>query len=185
MMYVKCMNASKRYLSKAFDIEIHQHDFYVISGENGSGKSTLTALICGFINPDIGIVEKHIKTISYLPEKVMLPPWIKVYDYLKTMSTLKKHPLDYHLLHDFDIPLDQSIHTLSKGNQQKIGLVVSLMTHAPLIICDEPFSGLDDQMKDCLVDYLFKRHQAGATFLIATHEPHRLKHLWTKHLVLS
>lgn len=185
MMYVKCINASKRYLKNSFDLEIHKHDFYVISGDNGSGKSTLIALICGFIDPDIGSIEKRIKKVSYLPEKVMLPLWINVHEYIKTMATIKRYPIDYALIHAFDIPLDKSIHALSKGNQQKIGLVISLMSHAPLIICDEPFSGLDETMKERLVYYLEKKHQEGATFLIATHEPQRLKHLCTKHLVLS
>ncbi len=184
MNYIKLEEAGKRYLSHRFTLEVSKDDFLVISGDNGSGKTTLLMLILGFIHPDTGKIEKRKLKMGYLPEKVVLPPFIPVMEYLLTMARIKKDTLDPTLLHILEVPLDKSIHQLSKGNQQKIAFISACMGKPHLLILDEPFSGLDEVMKEKMVELIEKRHHQGTSILISTHEPERFLHLATKHLRL-
>lgn len=184
MNYIKLEEAGKRYLSHRFSLVISKGDFLVISGENGSGKTTLLMMILGFIHPDTGSIEKRKLKMGYVPEKVVLPPFIRVMEYLLTMARIKKDSLDPHILDVLDVPLDKSIHQLSKGNQQKLALIAAFMGQPHLLILDEPLSGLDEQMKDHVINLLSERHHRGTSILVSTHEPERFLHLATQHVKL-
>jgi len=184
MNYIKLEEAGKRYLSHRFSLAIEKQDFLVISGENGSGKTTLLMMILGFIRPDVGTIEKRKLKMGYVPEKVVLPPFIPVMEYLLTMARIKKDTLDPHMLSALDLPLDKSIHQLSKGNQQKIALISACMGKPHLLVLDEPLSGLDEEMKEQVVELLKRRHHMGTSILVSTHEPERFLHVATKHLRL-
>lgn len=171
MHLIELKNASKHYIAHSFNIKVEQRDFILVTGDNGSGKTTLIYLLIGFIRPDEGYIHSRKIKIGYLPERLILPRYIKVYDYLYTLAKIKKASLNFSLFHRFCIPLDQSISTLSKGNLQKIGLVVAFLGNPDFVILDEPFSGLDCDAKKILIDYIIDQNQQGQTIMISTHEP--------------
>lgn len=181
---IKLEEAGKRYINQRFTLEIEKTDFLVISGANGTGKTTLLLMILGFIYPDSGAIYKSKLKIGYVPEKVILPPFIEVFEYLKTMAKIKKDQLNLNLVHRFQIPIDRKMHELSKGNQQKVAIITALMGHPNLIIFDEPLSGLDEAMQDVFFDVIREYYHLGVTMMVSTHEPHRYMDLATKHISL-
>jgi ABC-2 type transport system ATP-binding protein len=184
MHLVKLEDAGKHYLSRTFCLEIEKSDFILVSGENGHGKTTLIQLILGFISPDKGFVSCQKIKIGYLPEKAMLPLFIKVYVYLETLAKLKKAPLDQELILAFNLPIFKSVHELSKGNMQKLAIVSTFLGNPDLIILDEPLSGLDHESTLILKKYIEKKKEAGMSFMISTHHPELFSDLASKHLKL-
>jgi ABC-type multidrug transport system ATPase subunit len=184
MPLIKLTNVRKNYLNQTFDLEIDKHDFILLSGENGNGKTTLIQLLLGFIYPDVGHIETTKLKIGYLPEKAMLPLFVKVMVYLETLARIKKSKLDLDFLHQLKIPITKSIHELSKGNQQKLAIFSTFMGNPDLVILDEPLSGLDHESADFFSDYLIKQKNRGLGLLISTHQPDRYTHLCTKHIKL-
>ncbi len=184
MCLIKMEKAGKNYLDKKFDLTINLGDFVLVSGDNGNGKTTLIQLILGFINPDSGTIEAKDLKIGYLPEKAMLPSFVKVLTYLETLARIKKAKLDESLLLDFKLPIFKSIHELSKGNQQKLAIVSTFVGHPDLIILDEPLSGLDAESEKTLKFLIEKKKAQGMSFLISTHKPDIFKHMANTHLKL-
>ncbi|PKK93400.1 MAG: hypothetical protein CVV61_04835 [Tenericutes bacterium HGW-Tenericutes-6] len=181
---IKLEKAKKRYLDHAFDLTIEKKDFIIISGQNGTGKTTLIQMLLGFIEPDEGMISKKKLKIGYLPERINLPLFIKVFQYLETLARIKKSELDQELLMMFNLPLFQSVHTLSKGNQQKLAIVSTFLGTPDLIILDEPLSGLDVKTCHIFKDYLKKRRDEGLSILISTHQPELFKDLCSRHIIL-
>jgi len=184
MPLIKLEHAGKKYLNQSFDFEINEKDFILVSGENGNGKTTLVHLLLGFIHPDHGTVQSEKLKIGYLPEKAMLPPYVKVMTYLETLSRIKKSKIDQNLLLEFNIPLLKSIHELSKGNQQKLAIFSTFMGHPDLIILDEPLSGLDAESTCMLKKCLLKKKEEGLSIMVSTHQPELFIDMASKHLEL-
>lgn len=170
---IELKNAGKNYLNYTFNVSIKTNYCLLVHGKNGSGKTTLIHLLLGFAKPDYGKVIKKNMKINYLSEKVMLPPYIKVVDYLENIARIKKGEVDYDLLNDFKIPLFKGIHQLSKGNQQKLALVATMTGNAKLFILDEPLSGLDEASIDILFAKIKTLKEQGLSFVISTHQPYR------------
>lgn len=184
MSYIRLNNAGKHYLKRRFDLEIGKNDFILVKGDNGTGKTTLIQMVLGYTRPDIGTIESKKIRIGFLPEKAMLPMFIQVSDYLKTMARIKKGKPDDELIHAFKIPLLHGIHELSKGNLQKLALVSTFMGKPDLVILDEPFSGLDAESETILSAYIRKKQEEGVSFLISTHKPESFSGMATKTIEL-
>lgn len=172
-MSIKIINASKNYLNKTFNFEFNLGNKYLIVGENGIGKSTLIKLLCNYIKPDKGIVESKIKQF-YLQENFRLPNNIKVIDYIKIYSELIGSPINSNLFDLFNLPLNKFTNELSKGNKQKLGLLVALSFNNGFIILDEPLNGLDNNTKKELIKLMKKLNKS---FIIVTHFPKDYKDL--------
>ncbi len=181
---IKLEEAGKHYLHHTFSIEIKQHDFVLVSGTNGSGKTTLINMIIGFIDPDRGAIDKKKLKIGYVPEKVILPPFVDVLDYLKNMARIKRGVVDLSLLRELEIPIDKKIYELSKGNQQKLAMMVAFMGSPELVILDEPLSGLDEMMKQKVSTIIKSFYHKGYSLFVSTHEPHYFSDVTTKKLNL-
>lgn len=115
------------------------NNLYVINGINGSGKSTLVKLITKVINPSIGKIKNKNK-ICYLSEKFELPRNMTSFSiinlYLKNKIETK------NLLNTWEIP-NKKLNSLSKGNFQKLGIVLMIIQNADIYIFDEPTDSLD------------------------------------------
>lgn len=156
-------------------------------GPNGAGKSTTMNMITGYIAPTEGTVlidgidiseepEKAKKNIGYLPEIPPLYPDLRVREYLKFVSELKKVPRDQRDKMVYEImektkTLDVSerlICHLSKGYKQRVGLAAAMMGYPDILILDEPTVGLDPkqiiEMRE-LIRELSKNH----TILLSSH----------------
>jgi ABC-type multidrug transport system ATPase subunit len=180
MPYISLKNAGKHYLAQRFDLEIEKHDFVLVSGDNGTGKTTLIQLVLGYTRPDVGCVESKKIRIGFLPEKAMLPMFVQVSDYLKTISKIKKGKIDDELIHALKVPMLHGIHELSKGNMQKLAIVSTFIGNPDLVILDEPFSGLDVESQGIIATYIQKKQSEGMSFMISTHKPEYFKRFANK-----
>lgn len=153
-------------------------------GKNGSGKTTTFHCILKFIKYD-GLIrldgkeinENTYNRIGYLPEERSLMPKLTVYEQVRFLARLKgmsnqsikdEFPKWMDRLGVVGKPNDK-IKSLSKGNQQKVQLIATLIHKPDFIILDEPFSGLDPLNTDILKKVIFDEQRRGATIIFSDH----------------
>ena len=155
-------------------------------GHNGSGKSTLLKLVAGLLDPSSGTatVEGHPAgsaearaAASYVPDEPVLYDDLSVREHLEYVSALHGAAAD-------DAAIDELVGRLglatrvddlparfSRGLRQKAGLAVGLVRPFSVLLVDEPFVGLDATGRAALLELLDEAHAAGATLVVATHDP--------------
>lgn len=154
-------------------------------GRNGAGKTTTIRIIMQVFSPDGGKVlldGQPLRTdrvkIGYLPEERGLYPKKPIFEqllYFGKLSGLSKKQAAAnaeHLLARLEMTeyRDKRLDTLSKGNQQKIQLVATLITDPDIVILDEPFSGLDPVNARLLKDIVKEMITAGKLVLFSSHQ---------------
>lgn len=159
-------------------------------GRNGAGKTTTFRMILGLAEPTEGEVyfkgkaidASSYDVIGYLPEERGLHAKLKVVDELYYLATLKgmakkdiKKAIDYWL-ERFQITehREKKIESLSKGNQQKVQLLASMLHEPQLLILDEPFSGLDPVNVELLKKAVIDLNRKGTTIIFSSH---RMEHI--------
>ncbi|EKU49019.1 ABC transporter ATP-binding protein [Staphylococcus massiliensis] len=162
-------------------------------GRNGAGKTTTFRMILGLLKPTYGKVtykgqkvDKHLyDSIGYLPEERGLHTKHTVEEELVYLATLKGMPkkeikkaLDVWL-ERFEVTEHRTkkIEALSKGNQQKIQLLASLIHKPELLILDEPFSGLDPVNVELLKKAVIELNEAGTTIIFSSHRMDHVEEL--------
>ncbi|HOC77318.1 MAG TPA: ATP-binding cassette domain-containing protein [Methanofastidiosum sp.] len=166
---------------------------YGFLGPNGAGKTTTIRMIMGIIKPDSGeikvfgdkISEQNKGQIGYIPEERGLYKKYKVIDLLMYFARLKG--MNYtEASKNIDIWLDKvnlkdrannKIEELSKGMQQNIQLIVSLINDPNLVILDEPFVGLDPINARNMKDIILKLKESGKTIIFSTHQMNEAERL--------
>lgn len=154
-------------------------------GANGAGKTTTFRMILGLLDPTHGAISWNGKTITYsnspeigyLPEERGLYPKMKVEDQLIYLAELRRMPRQAakqevaKWLERFEVPhyASKKVEELSKGNQQKIQLIASLLHKPSLLILDEPFSGLDPVNVEMLKSAILDFQKQGATIVFSSH----------------
>jgi ABC-2 type transport system ATP-binding protein len=154
-------------------------------GRNGAGKTTTIRIITDIFRADGGKVLldgqeiDYSKTkIGYLPEERGLYPKIKVGEQMVYIGTLKgmdskaAKKSAHNILEELGAAeyWDKKLETLSKGNQQKIQLAVSILHDPDVVILDEPFSGLDPVNAQALKDMIMKQMALGKVILFSSHQ---------------
>ena len=153
-------------------------------GKNGAGKTTIFHSILKFLDYQGEIVldgqdirQETYARIGYLPEERSLMPKLTVLEQVRYLATLKgmdtkeikeKLPQWMEKL-EVKGKLTDKIKSLSKGNQQKIQLIITLIHEPDLIILDEPFSGLDPVNTEVLKQVIFEEKERGATIIFSDH----------------
>jgi ABC-type multidrug transport system ATPase subunit len=144
-----------------------------LAGANGSGKTSLLRVLAGLAAPRAGIIRRH-GTCAFVPERVRLAPALRCGEWLRAMRALRG-------LTGTDWPaaleasgLDREVAgaaagTLSRGMLQRLALLEALQAGCPLLLLDEPFSGLDDAGRGWLAGQLAERVDAGAAVLLTDH----------------
>ena len=166
-------------------IDIPEHCIYGLLGPNGAGKTTLTRILNQITAPDSGEVlingeklsQKHIAHIGYLPEERGLYKKMKVGEqaiYLAELKGIKKAEAQKRLkmwFEKFEIGdwWDKKVEELSKGMQQKIQFVTTIIHEPNILIFDEPFSGFDPINANLLKEAILDLRDKGATILLSTH----------------
>lgn len=205
-------HVSKSYKTKvALDdvsLKVQKGDVFGLLGPNGAGKTTLIRIINQIFLPDKGklffngekLSDKHIKKIGYLPEERGLYKKMKVGEqalYLAQLKGMKvteaKKSLDYWF-EKFEISswYNKKVQELSKGMQQKVQFITTVMHSPELLIFDEPFSGFDPLNTDMLKNEILELSRKGATIIFSTHNMESVEQICDKialinssHLVLE
>jgi ABC-2 type transport system ATP-binding protein len=153
-------------------------------GPNGAGKSTTIRMIMSIIYPDSGSVRvlggsaiKAKDRIGYLPEERGLYRKMRVGEFLMYIGRLKGMRGDTlrrrisNWLERVELPnvVNKRCHELSKGMQQKVQFLASIIHDPELLIFDEPFSGLDPVNATLLSSLIREMHEAGKTIIFSTH----------------
>lgn len=193
-MSLKVSNVSKRFQQvtavKDISFELETGKMLGFLGRNGAGKTTTFRMILGLTEPSEGEIHfnghkintSNYNEIGYLPEERGLHAKLKVVDELTYLATLKgmnkkdiKKAIDYWL-DRFQITehRDKKIESLSKGNQQKVQLLASMIHEPQLLILDEPFSGLDPVNVELLKKAVIDLNQQGTTIIFSSH---RMEHI--------
>ena len=163
-------------------LEVGRGELLGLVGVNGAGKTTTLSLVMGFIQASSGTAEVlgsdpwrdaaalH-KRIAWLPGDVRLPDGISGREWLTyqlSAAGLDRGRLE-GLAEEWEVPLEQPMQTLSKGNRQKVALLRLLASDAELLVLDEPTSGLDPVAQERLLVALRERARHGATVLFSSH----------------
>ena len=168
-----------------FDLEVPRGTICGLLGPNGAGKTTTIRIILDIIGADRGVVRvlggesnPEIRDrIGYLPEERGLYPKMKVLELLTFLGQLKG--TDRHVaaerasawlerleLGDYS---DKRLQELSRGMQQKVQFIGTVVHEPDLLVLDEPFSGLDPINVDILKEIVLEQRNRGATVLFSTH----------------
>ena len=154
-------------------------------GPNGAGKTTTLRLIIGYLKPDSGLIEiatahpgisEKVK-IGYLSENPALYPFLKVREILDLVLKLNKgkspqrETLIQEILNKFGLQeyAEQKIKALSKGNLQKLALVLAVIDDPEIIILDEPYTGLDPIVMNDIRQQIIELEQKGKTIFLSSH----------------
>ncbi|WP_067103162.1 ABC transporter ATP-binding protein [Streptococcus sp. DD13] len=149
-------------------------------GPNGSGKTTIIKLINGLLQPTEGEVlingskpDQHTKAIvSYLPDTTYLDEQIKVRQAISYFADFYKDfdaNRAYYLLQNLNINPDSRMRELSKGNREKVQLILVMSRRAQLYILDEPIGGVDPATRDYILQTIINNYSPNSTVLISTH----------------
>ena len=166
-------------------IDIPEQCIYGLLGPNGAGKTTLIRILNQITAPDSGEVlingeklcQKHIACIGYLPEERGLYKKMKVGEqaiYLAELKGIKKAEAQKRLkvwFDKFEISgwWDKKVEELSKGMQQKVQFITTVIHEPEILIFDEPFSGFDPINANLLKEAILELRDKGATILLSTH----------------
>ena len=173
------------YAVKDLSLKIPAGTIYSLLGPNGAGKTTTIRMVMNIIMPDTGTIrvlnekmdDRMKKRVGYLPEDRGLYPKMKVGELLLFLSELKgirgqeaRGRID-HWLERFDLSgwKQKKVEELSRGMQQKIQFIATVIHRPDLIILDEPFGGLDPVNTKLLKDIMLEMKNQGRTIIFSTH----------------
>ena len=189
MSVIEIKDLTKDYGSNQgiFDINLNIEKGEMIGfvGTNGSGKTTTIRNIMGFIKPTSGQVlvnnksswehaSEIVKDIGYVPGEIAFPDLKTGIDFLKCQAEfefLNMKNMDYanELIERLQLDPRANLKRMSKGMKQKTALVAALMNDAPIIILDEPTTGLDPLMRVTFLDIIKEEHKKGKTIFMSSH----------------
>lgn len=179
---------------------IPKGSIFGLLGPNGAGKTTLLRMITGIFYPDSGEIIfdgkkfdplRDIQYIGYMPEERGLYKKMKVGEQAMYLAQLKglskqdaREKIDYWFS-KFEMTswVNKKVEELSKGMQQKVQFISTIMHHPKLLILDEPFSGLDPINSQLIQDEIFDMAKNGTTVIFSTHRMEQVEEI-CDHIVL-
>jgi ABC-2 type transport system ATP-binding protein len=194
---VNLENVTKRYDSfdavSSLTMGIKEGSVFGLLGPNGAGKTTTLRMIVRILIPDNGSVrvmgqplsERTQDLIGYLPEERGLYRQMRLLEILRFLGALKGLPeaeserrarvwLERLGLAD---RLNDEVHNLSRGMQQKIQFIAAILHRPPLVILDEPFTGLDPVNAAVVKDVMLELRTQGATIILSTHRMEQVEQM--------
>ena len=171
------------------DLVVPRGAIFALVGHNGAGKTTLIKLLLNMIQPTGGsssvfgsssatLKGPSFQQIGYVSENQEMPEWMTVGGMMQFLRPFYPKWDEGSLLADLDLPADRKLKNLSRGMRMKAALASVLAFRPPLIVMDEPFSGLDPLVRDELIETLMDRisdevesgDDGGTTILISSHD---------------
>jgi len=149
-------------------------------GPNGSGKTTIIKIINGLLTPDGGTVTingnppgpKSKAEVAYLPDNIYLNSWMTVkqsVSFFRDFYADFRPWLAYEMLEKLEIAPERRLKSLSKGNKEKVCLILTMSRNAKLYVLDEPIAGVDPAARDYVISTIISNYNPEATVLISTH----------------
>ena len=162
------------------DLELPQGKIVGLLGPNGSGKTTFLKIAAGLLTPSSGeltvcgqkIGPETKAVVSYLPDKTYLNRQQKITEILDFFQDFYKdfdRERAENMLSALHIDTSARLKTLSKGNQEKVQLVLVMSRRAKLYLLDEPIGGVDPAARDYILNTIITNYDPSATVLISTH----------------
>ncbi len=165
------------------NLKIEEGEMVGFVGTNGSGKTTTIRNILGFLRPTSGSVcvnglsswehaSEIAKSIGYVPGEIAFPDLKTGIDFLRCQADfLGLRDMSYanELIERLQLDPRAGLKRMSKGMKQKTALVAALMNNAPIILLDEPTTGLDPLMRMTFLDIIREEHQKGKTIFMSSH----------------
>lgn len=165
------------------DVVVTEGEVVGLLGPNGSGKTTLLRLILGFLNPTAGTaqvqgqdcyrdrVQVH-RLISYLPGDARLFRTMRARQVVKFFAEIRDD-MDFEMAQDLagrlELDLNRWVTFMSTGMRQKLALVVSLSSRAPILLLDEPTANLDPSVRGEVLNLVRQARDEGRTVIFSSH----------------
>lgn len=181
---LRCEHLTKRYGSTVAlsDVSFTLESGKIVGllGPNGSGKTTLIKIINGLLTPTEGAVyvdgdqpgPKTRAKVAYLPDNIYLNSWMtvkQIVEYFQDFYEDFSAERAYEMLSRLDISPARRLKTLSKGNKEKVCLILVMSRQAKLYVLDEPIAGVDPAARDYVISTIINNYNPEATVLISTH----------------
>ncbi|MBQ8663832.1 MAG: ABC transporter ATP-binding protein [Eubacterium sp.] len=181
---IKCDSLTKRYgtLTALDDLDLHLGKGRIVGllGPNGSGKTTFIKLCNGLLVPSAGSVlldgkKPGVETksfVSYLPDANYLPTWMNVGQLLDLFTDFYAdfdQEKAKEMLAQLSIDRKHKLKTLSKGNKEKVQLVLAMSRKAKIYFLDEPIGGVDPAARDYILNTIISNYSEDALVVISTH----------------
>lgn len=181
---MKCEKLTKSYgktpALRGVDLEIRRGRIVGLLGPNGSGKTTLIKTATGLLRPDGGSVtvnelpigKASKAAVSYLPDCLSLPAWMKVGELLRFYAGFFA---DFNtekaakMLENLGIGEGSRFKSLSKGNKEKVQLIIAMSREASLYLLDEPLGGVDPATRDYILNTIISNYSENSAVVISTH----------------
>lgn len=181
---LKCENLTKNYGNHValnnINLTLTNGKIVGLLGPNGSGKTTLIKLINGLLTPTTGSIAicgnaPGVQTkcdVAYLPDNIYLNTYMtvrQIVNFFKDFYKDFREDLCYEMLTKLGISPDTKLKTLSKGNKEKVCLILTMSRNAKLYVLDEPIAGVDPAARDYVISTIINNYNPDATVLISTH----------------
>lgn len=179
----------KKQILKNVSLSIPSGKMVGLLGPNGAGKSTLFRIVSGLVEPTSGSVDilgksnslDLIKSLAILPDRGKLPQWLTAGEWLSFAQEIYpdwNQDLAQKLIIDMDIHIDSKMTVLSRGEEARLQLLTCLARTAPIVLLDEPFTGVDMISREQIISNIISMSESNKTFLIATHDIREVENLF-------
>lgn len=176
--------------------QIEEGSIVGLLGPNGCGKTTLIKILTGLIKDHTGTVKidndepgPYTKSIvAFLPDKSYLPDWMRPIDAIEFFADFYA---DFDkakaekMVYDFRLDPKQKLKTMSKGQQEKLCLILVMCRQAKLYILDEPLGGLDPASRSAILDLIMTNYAKNASVLISTHLINDVEKIFNRVLMIN
>jgi ABC-2 type transport system ATP-binding protein len=173
------------------NLQVEAGELLAVLGPNGAGKTTLLSILAGIAKADSGRIESANGEIGWVPQQAGLYRRLTVEENLRLFAHMER-------VGDVEAAvermLDQTglaqrrhdpVSTLSGGNQQRINIAIGLLAGPPVLLLDEPSSGLDPSQRARLWEFVAGLAESGTTVIYSTHQIEEASHYGDRVVVLA
>lgn len=181
---LRCENLTKTYgglvALNGINLSFESGKIIGLLGPNGSGKTTFIKILNGLLTPTSGTIlingqkpgVETKKVVAYLPDNNFLNSWMTIeqlVNYYADFYEDFRPTLAYSMMEKLGISPKVKLKTLSKGNKEKVSLILVMSRNALLYVLDEPIAGVDPATRDYVISTIINNYNPDASVVISTH----------------
>ncbi|MBE6763116.1 MAG: ABC transporter ATP-binding protein [Ruminococcaceae bacterium] len=181
---LRCQQLTKQYgkiiAVDHIDLTLESGKIIGLLGPNGSGKTTLIKMINGLLKPTFGNLTvcgyapgaESKRLVSYLPDNPYLGDGMTVKQVVALFTDFYEDfrpQVAYEMLDRLQVSVDSKLKALSKGNKEKVSLILAMSRNAMLYVLDEPIAGVDPAARDYIISTILNNYNPQASVIISTH----------------